>query len=140
MAEMRVLAVDLGSKHVGLAVCDELGLLVSPAGTIERKSNKALADAIVRHARRREAGAIVVGHPINMDGTAGRAAKDAEKIAAMIAEAGGPPVTLFDERLSSWEAESLLADAGASRKKRRTLVHEAAAAVILRSYLEARRQ
>ncbi|MBI5527677.1 MAG: Holliday junction resolvase RuvX [Deltaproteobacteria bacterium] len=137
---MKILSVDLGSKNVGLAVCDELGISVSPAGTVPRKSNAMLVEAIIRQARRREADAIVVGHPINMDGTAGRAAKDAEKIAAMIALAGGPPVTLFDERLSSWEAENLLIEAGASRKKKRTLVHEAAAAVILRSYLEAKRQ
>lgn len=137
-AAVKVLAADLGSKNVGLAVCDELQMTVSPAGTVVRTSNKALALAIAREAARRGATEIVVGHPLNMDGTAGRAAKDAEKIAALVAECCACRVTLWDERLSSWEAEHLLAEAGASRRRRREKIHEASAAVILRSYIDAK--
>ena len=134
---MKILAVDLGVKHVGLAVCDELQMVVSSAGTVPRTSNKALVDAVVREAKRRGAAEIVVGHPLNMDDTAGRSARDAEKIAAMVAEACACPVRLWDERLSSWEAAQMLAETGVRGKKRRLKIHEASAAVILRSYLDA---
>ena len=137
---MRILAVDLGGKHVGLASCDELELVVSPAGTIARTSNKALVDAIVREAKRREAAEIVVGHPVNMDDTAGRQARDAEKIAALIAEASALPVRLCDERLSSWEAARMLEEAGVPKGRQREKIHEASAAVILRSYLDGKQR
>lgn len=137
---MKILAVDLGGKKVGLAICDELEMVVSLAGTIVRTSNKALVDAIAREAGRREAAEIVVGHPLNMDDTAGRSAKDAEKIAAMIAVGCALPVQLVDERLSSWEAAQMLEEAGVPPKKRREKLHEASAAVILRSHLDARRE
>jgi putative holliday junction resolvase len=137
---MRILAVDLGEKNVGLASCDELELTVRPLNTVQRTGNVQIASSIASEARRIEAAEVLVGHPLNMDGTAGRAAKDAEKIAALVAEVSGLPVRLWDERLSSWEAEQLLDEIGASKKKRRDLIHSASAAVILKSYVESRRQ
>jgi putative Holliday junction resolvase len=137
---MRILAVDLGEKNVGLASCDELELTVRPLNTVRRTGNTQIASSITREARLIEAEEVLVGHPLNMDGTAGRAAKDAEKIAALVAEVSGLPVRLWDERLSSWEAEQLLDEIGASKRKRRDLIHSAAAAVILKSYVESRRQ
>ncbi|MFA6033767.1 MAG: Holliday junction resolvase RuvX [Myxococcota bacterium] len=143
---MRILAADLGRKHVGLARCDELGLAAVPHKTLERHSNVSLAEAIAREAVLIGAGKIVIGHPLNMDGSAGPAAKDAEKIAVLVSGAmtrmsegageGVCRVLLWDERLSSWEAENLLREMGAPEAKRRKMIHEASAAVILRSYLE----
>lgn len=137
---MRILAVDLGERHVGLASCDELELAVRPLRTIERRGNAQIAEAIAREGRAIGAAEVLMGHPLNMDGTAGRSAKDAEKIAALVAEVSGLPVRLWDERLSSWEAEQLLDEIGASKKKRRDLIHSASAAVILKSYVESKRQ
>jgi putative Holliday junction resolvase len=136
---MRILCVDPGRRHVGLASCDELEIAVRPLKAIERRGNARLAAAIVREAIKEEADEIVIGHPLNMNGTPGPSAKDAEKIAALIAEKAGTPVRLWDERLSSWEAENLMKELKIPEKKRKILAHSASAAVILRSYLDSRK-
>ena len=131
-----VLAIDYGRRRIGLAISDELGLTAQPLTTLTRTNRQSdlrrLREFVRKHGVRR----IVVGHPLNLDGTASEMTVEAERFAARIEKHLGLPVVLMDERLSSWEAEQMLAERPKknSRKRART-VDETAAAVILRDFL-----
>jgi len=131
-----VLAMDYGRRRIGLAISDELGLTARPLATLVRTNRqndlRRLRELVRKHGVRR----IVVGHPLNLDGTASEMTAEAERFAARIEKHLGLPVVLMDERLSSWEAEQMLAERPKknSRKRART-VDETAAAVILRDFL-----
>jgi putative Holliday junction resolvase len=104
----RLIAIDLGAKRVGIAVCDQLGLTVRPVATIERRSWKALLNQISERIRVFEARGLVIGLPLNLDGSEGPAAADAKQVAAKFALSLSIPVYLQDERLTSEEAKSRL--------------------------------
>lgn len=133
---MRVMAVDPGSVRCGIAVCDWLGMLASPVGVIKVRDGKKLAAAIAARAVELEAGRIIVGYPIQMDGTPGPRAAAAEKLARQIREHTDLEVELFDERLTSAEAEDLLKEAGRSLRESKQLRDAAAAAILLTWWLE----
>jgi len=131
----RVLAVDLGSRRIGLAVSDPLGLTAQGLPSLER-GRDAVAQ-VLEVCRAWEVTRVVVGLPLNMDGSRGPAADEAETFAAELASRGGLPVELVDERLSSAQAERVLIEAGVSRsrRRRRGLVDRGAAVLLLDTYL-----
>ncbi len=131
-----VLGVDYGRRRIGLAISDEMGMTARPLGTLTRTNRpndlRRLRELARKHGVRR----IVVGHPLNLDGTASEMTAEAERFAARVEKHLGLPVVLMDERLSSWEAGQMLMEMPkrSSRKRART-VDETAAAVILRDFL-----
>ncbi|MCI0341807.1 MAG: Holliday junction resolvase RuvX [Planctomycetales bacterium] len=130
-----VLAVDYGRARIGVAASDALGITAAGVATVSaRDPEKALAE-VAALARERGAEALVVGHPLNMDGTVGPMAREAERFAAALRARVACPVHLFDERLTSWQVEREMRDAGVKRKRRRQASDRAAAALILRSWL-----
>jgi len=136
---MRLLGIDYGRRRIGLALSDEEGVLASPLPRRERARSEAdLLDELGSLMRRHEVGTVVVGWPLNMDGTRGEMAREAEAFARRLQEATGRPVELFDERLTSREAERVLLEANLSRQKRKWLRDSLSAVLILQGYLDRR--
>ncbi|MBC8102763.1 MAG: Holliday junction resolvase RuvX [Cytophagales bacterium] len=138
---MRYLAVDYGTKRVGLAVCDELEFGAYPLATVTRgKSlNHDLAE-IARLGRNAEAEAIVVGLPLNADGSQGPAANAAAAFAKSLGRHTPLPITLHDEFLTTWEAQEEMIAADVSRKKRRAVIDQMAAVHLLEAFLRAKKE
>lgn len=136
---MIVLAVDYGKKRIGLAVSDPLGIAAHGLDTIESRGAEQDADTVAGIAEEQGAGEIVVGLPVNMDGTEGPQAAICRDFADKLRDRAQRPVHLVDERMSSQRAEKALADAGLSWRKRRNKVDRMAAQFILESYLQTRR-
>jgi putative Holliday junction resolvase len=138
----RVLAVDLGTRRIGLAVSDPSNTIARPHAVLDRSGDpEADRAAIVAAARELGASQIVVGLPRSLSGADGPAARAARAEAAALAAAAGPDVAvdLHDERFSTRTAHQARRASGARRKARQRPVDAAAAAVILQSYLESRR-
>jgi putative Holliday junction resolvase len=135
---VRTLGVDLGRVRIGLALADDLLGTARPLRTVIRRKEAADLAAIAAAAREWEVDRAVLGLPLNMDGSEGPAARLARAFAPKLEAALGVPVELFDERLSTFEAETRLRDQGFSAKDRRARV-DAEAAVILQGWLDRRR-
>jgi putative pre-16S rRNA nuclease len=133
---MAIAALDLGTRRIGIAVTDADGLSAHPLRTIERRTFAADLEAIRHALGSRDIECLVVGLPVNMDGTEGPMARHARNIAARLADALGIEVKLQDERLSSIEAEQRLRSAMGRPKKKKHSLDAIAAAVVLESYLE----
>ena len=133
---MRVLAVDYGKARTGLAVCDAAGILASPAGVIEERSQERLVEKIAGRAAELRAERLVVGLPRNMDGTEGESAQAAGGLAAALEAACGLPVELWDERGTTLLAHRFLNETNTRGKKRKAVVDAVAAVIILESYLQ----
>ena len=134
----RVLGVDLGSRRIGLALSDPLGVMASPLAVLERGGDPA-ADhrAIVAAAREADADRIVVGLPVSLSGRLGPAARAAaDEVAELAAAAGDLPVETYDERLTTVSAERALAEGGVRGRARRRVVDKVAAAVMLQAWLD----
>ena len=131
------MALDVGDRRVGVAVSDPLGLWARPLTVITRRSRQEDYRAIARLVREQEVSRIVVGHPLSMDGRVGPQALRVERYAAGLAEFLDIPVVLWDERLSTAEAERLLHESGETSREYRGKIDAVAAAVILQSYLDA---
>ena len=134
---MRYLAIDLGGKRTGLAVGDDLTLIATPIEVLEIPPGPRLVEAIRAAIREHGPDELVLGLPLNMDGTSGPAAEGARAFAAELAAATGLEVRLHDERLSSAAAEADLAGRF-TRKGRKRRLDAVAAARILESFLSAR--
>ena len=132
---MRVLALDIGDRRVGVAVSDPMGMLARTLAVIKRNGRdyQAIADLVQELGVER----IVAGFPRNMDGSAGEQARKVESYVAGLREHVGVPIEFWDERLSSVEAERLMIKAGRSARERRERIDAVAAAVILQEYLDA---
>lgn len=136
---MRVLAVDLGSKRIGLAISDTGAKLAFPAGVLESRGRKRNLAALKALIREREIERAVVGVPLHMSGRRGPEAESAIRFAGELARASGIPVETLDERWTSVEAERILrsTEAGSRAVKQRAgAVDEMAAAILLQTYLE----
>jgi len=133
---VRTLGVDLGRVRIGLALADDVLRTARPLATIERRGDAKDLAAIAALARDYEVSRAVLGLPLDMDGSEGKAARWARAFQPKLAEALGVPVELFDERLSTFEAEVRLRDQGFSSKDRRSMVDQEAAAVILQGWLD----
>jgi putative Holliday junction resolvase len=134
---VRYLGIDLGRARIGLALADDVLRTARPLTTIVRRAEEADLAAIAAIAREYEVTKAVLGLPLNMDGSEGASARLARAFQPRLAAALRVPVDLFDERLSSFEAEMRLRDQGFSSKDRRGMVDQEAAAVILQGWLEA---
>ena len=132
---MRVLAVDLGSKRIGTAVSDALGLSVRPVETIRRSSTERDIARLRAIAEDLEVEAVVVGLPLRMDGSVGDAAANALRFAERLRAALAVEVFTQDERLTSYEADQRMRERGFSRQARRERSDEFAALLILEDFL-----
>ena len=133
----RVIAIDLGSRRIGVAVTDGLRMTAQPLETVPRHGGQRDLDAIAALVRAHDAERIVLGLPLDPEGERGPAAKSVEAFAARLRAAVGVPVELIDESFSTVEAEEVLLAADVSRARRREVVDKMAAAVILRRWLDA---
>ena len=136
----RVLALDPGRRRVGVAVSDPLGHTAQPLAVLVPDGEDALLAQLDELCRELEVEVIVVGLPLNLDGSAGPEAERARRLARRLRERLGRTVVEWDERLSTAAAERLLLDADLSRARRRHLRDKVAAAVILQAYLDRRRR
>ena len=134
---MRYMAIDYGLKRIGLAICDSGEIIVSPLCQIENPSfNRQQAiDNILTLLREHTVEAIVVGMPINMDGTIGEQARICRNFGIKVSEQAGLPVHFQDERLSSKSADRLLAEGGFTRKGKKARRDMLAACEILKDFL-----
>ena len=133
----KIMGVDFGDRRTGIAVSDPAAVIAFPRGTIESPLLQHTAAEVARLAAAEPVDRIVVGHPLNMDGTPGpRAARTAEFTAELRARTP-IPVESWDERLTSAVVERVLLDADTSRAKRRAVVDKLAAQQILQSWLDA---
>lgn len=137
---LRALALDLGSKRIGVALSDSSGLIANPFTVIQR-SGRAADDhrRIAALVKEEEVDVVVVGLPLSLDGTHGPAARAAVAEAAALATVLDVPVETHDERLSTVAADSVLKQANLRADRRRKVVDKVAATVILQGWLDARR-
>ena len=129
----RSLGVDYGTKRVGLAISDSLGMVATPLTVLERQS---AVDDIVRLVQDRDVDTIVVGLPTGLDGTEGQAARDARNLGDELKRQTGVEIVFRDERFTSRMAESALLESGMRRRDRRNTVDKVAASIILQDYLD----
>jgi putative Holliday junction resolvase len=133
------MGLDIGSRRIGVAVSDENGIIAQPLTTLETRNNGDFPlDELGALVAERGIAGIVVGLPRRLDGSHGPAAVAAEALAARLGAALALPVELWDERLTSVQAERLLVEAGVRRKKRRGATDRIAAALILQGFLDRR--
>ena len=131
----RLLALDLGARRVGVAVCDEMHISVRVLPAIRRSSWKKLVAEVARLAGELDAAALVIGLPLRLDGTEGDAALEARRLARNFELTLGLPVYLQDERLTSRAAEEVLRDENLSDAERAARIDSEAAATILRDFI-----
>lgn len=135
----RYLALDVGSKRIGVAVSDELGLTAQPVLTLERRRNtREDLRSLARLARRFGVVGIVVGDPLHLSGEPSPRADKTRAFAAALGELTGLPIHLWDERLTTREAHQILYEAGHARQEHRRVVDQVAATLILQSFLNER--
>jgi putative Holliday junction resolvase len=135
----RVLGLDLGDARVGVAISDPERRVAVPHGTIRTGQPPGELKAVAALVGELDVTAVVVGHPRSMSGASGPRAQQAEAFAEALRAIVGVPVELQDERLSTAEAERSLREAGVSGRRRRKVVDESAATVILGAWLDAHR-
>lgn len=135
-ASKRAIALDVGTKTIGVAVSDPLGLFAQPYTTLSRQSVKKDAAALAEICRRLEVIALVVGLPLELDDTEARSARLARQVGEALGELLGLRPVYIDERYSSVEAERGLVQMNMRRAKRKQVIDQSAAMVILTSYLE----
>jgi len=133
---MRILALDVGEKKIGMAISDALGITAQPLKTLIRKNKRDDFKRIGEITRNIGVSKIIVGLPLNMDGTTGPRARETYDFVEELKEGLEIPVQLWDERLSSLEANRILLQADMSRKKRKKIDDKLAAQLILQGYLE----
>jgi len=138
--QAKIIGLDLGEKTIGVAVSDDLMITAQPVETLRRTNMAKDLDELEALVRRLRITEVVVGLPINMNGTKGAMARKAETFSHRLEKRLKIPILLWDERLSSAGAERSLLEAGLSRRKRRAVVDRVAAALILQSYLDSRRR
>lgn len=136
---MKIMSVDLGLSRTGVAVCDPLEMLASPVKVIFEKYEPKLIDEIVKTAEELRAELIVVGYPLNMDGTQGERAQECKRIAKVIEEKSGIETALWDERCTTVMSHNALNVTNVRGAKRKNIVDAVAAVLILESYLDYRK-
>lgn len=134
----RILAIDPGRVRMGLAVSDPMGILARGLPTLESAGRRKDLEALEAIVRENEVAEIVVGHPLSMDGSRGQMTDFAERLAEDLRERTGLPVSLWDERLSSVEAERSLIARNVRREDRKGMRDRVAAALILQGFLDSR--
>ena len=135
---MRILALDVGEKRIGLAMSDELGWTAQGLPTLERQSSDQDLSAIVQLAKEHKVTEIVVGMPVNMNGTLGKKAEEVTEFLQDLKQKTDIPIKVWDERLTSLQAERIMIAANVSRKKRKQKSDKLAAQLILQGYLDSK--
>ena len=137
---MRMMGLDFGSKTVGVSVCDPLGLTAQAVETITRKEENKLRRTCQRiEALIGEYGitTIILGYPKNMDGSVGERGMKTREFKEVLERRTGLPVILWDERLTTVEADGILEESGVRGKERKKVIDQVAAGIILQTYLDA---
>ncbi len=140
---MRMMGLDYGSKTVGVAVSDLLGVTAHGVETITRKEEDKLRRTLARIEEligEYQIGTLVLGYPKNMDDSIGERAKRTEQFRDMLVRRTGLPVILWDERLTTMEANEILIESGVRREDRKRVIDKIAAVLILRSYMDSVRE
>ncbi|MBQ7714211.1 MAG: Holliday junction resolvase RuvX [Oscillospiraceae bacterium] len=132
---MKVMAIDYGDAHTGVAVSDRTGTLCGYSTVVTAYTPEAVLKRLQAVVAEHEVTELVLGHPINMDGTRGVRAEKAEAFAEQLRAATGLPVTLWDERRTTIDAHNILAANGKRAKERKKTVDAVAAALLLEGYL-----
>ena len=135
---MRVLAIDHGTKRMGIALSDPSGMIALPLEFIPAEPFNAFLDRLKKLIHEKEVEMILVGMPRNMDGSYGPAAAKVREFVAVLKETIAIPIQTWDERLTSAQANRFLIQADVSRKDRKQKVDQAAAAILLQSFLDSR--
>ena len=133
---MKILGLDVGSKTIGVAVSDELGIIAQGVTTLKRKGLSHDITRLLKVIEEQKAGKIVVGLPKNMNGSLGPSAKMVLTLLDELEKSVDIPVIAWDERLSTVAAEKTLLEADMSRKKRKKVIDKVAALIILQGYLD----
>ena len=133
----RILGLDYGERRVGVAISDPLGMLSTPVETLQVTGMNNAVEQVAGVVAEREVAKLLVGLPLNMDGTKGELAEKAEAFAEKLQTKTGLEVVMWDERLTSKEAERVLLEADVSRGKRKKVIDKMAAQILLQSYLDA---
>ena len=132
---MRIMAIDYGDAHTGIAISDPTGFLAGFTTVITAYRPEVVAEQVAVLAKEHGVEELVLGHPKNMDGTRGPRAEKAEAMAELLKEATGLPVVLWDERRTTIDAHQILMTGGKNAKKRKKGVDAVAASLILEGYL-----
>jgi putative Holliday junction resolvase len=133
----RYLGIDTGRVRIGLAISDPQGRIASPLATYERRTLEADAAFLRNIVKENHIGRLVIGLPVHLDGREGEKAAEARRFGAWLAEQTGLPVTYWDERFTSVEAEAALQSAGLTSKRRKARRDRVAAQIMLQSFLDA---
>lgn len=133
---MRVLAVDPGTKRVGVAVSDPTGTIAQPLLTLSAEPRHTLARRLAGIAAERDAERIVVGLPRRLDGRYGPEAKEARSLGDELRRESGLPVEMIDERLTTAQAEKAMVGGGVRRERRKASIDQVAATLLLQSHLD----
>ena len=133
----KILGVDFGERRTGVAISDDSRTIAFPRETLDCPRTEQAAAAVARLAEAERVAEIVVGYPLNMNGSQGARAERTDEFMAELAKRTAIPLRKWDERLSTKIAEAVLIEAGTRREKRRDVVDKLAAQVILQSYLDA---
>ena len=136
--EVRILALDVGSKRIGLAVSDPLGITAQGLEVLSRRDRATDLARLLEVARQWRVQRVVVGLPRHMNGRLGQAAPEILALVETLKEALGVEVVTWEERLTTVEAERVLIQADVSRRRRRQVVDQLAAVLILQNYLDHR--
>ena len=132
----RLIGLDLGSKRIGVSICDEKQLIATPFKTIERSSSKDLINELQNIIKDNNIKGIIIGNPLNMDGSSGSSAQSAKDISDNISRSIDLPVCLWDERLSTVGAFNLSSQLDVNVSKREKKIDENAAAFILQGAID----
>lgn len=137
---MIIVGLDFGDARTGVAVCDKYEMMASDAGCIAADSYKKALAAVGERVKELKAELIVVGNPINMDGTAGYRSEKCKAFARELSELTGIPTEMYDERLTTVSAHKILNDNNVRGKKRKATVDTLSARLILEDYMAVRKR
>ena len=136
---MKIMAIDYGDAHTGVALSDPTGFLAGSATTIHSRKEEVVLSELARMVRENQVDELVMGFPRNMDGTEGPRAELYRAFAGKVEEATGLKVVLWDERRTTVDAHRILFESGKNAKKRKKTVDAVAASLILEGYLDFKR-
>ncbi len=132
----RIMAVDYGLKRIGLALSDPLGITAQGLGVLNRRGKKSDIHELAQLIREHEVVTVLIGLPLNMNGSAGTLYDEVKKFGKSLEAATGAPILFRDERLTTVQAERMLIKSDVSRKKRSKVIDKIAAQLILQNYLD----
>ena len=132
---MRIMAIDYGDAHTGIAISDPTGFMAGFTTTIDAYRPEAVAERVAALAQEHGVEELGLGHPINMDGTRGPRSEKAQAMKVLLEETSSLPVILWDERRTTIDAHQILLNNGKNAKKRKKVVDAVAASLILEGYL-----